>query len=60
MKLGEIKNRLMPMLEDAHWAENALEIEDNQFTRRAYIRSLFAQIEGSIWVMKQTVRSPIL
>ena len=43
------------MLEDAQWAEEALEKEDNQFTRRAYIRSLFAMIEGSIWVLKQTV-----
>ncbi|MEW7987353.1 MAG: hypothetical protein AB2805_16895 [Candidatus Thiodiazotropha sp.] len=45
----------MPMLEDAHWAENALESDDSQFTRRAYVRSLFALIEGSIWVLKQTV-----
>lgn len=55
MKLGEIKDRLMPMIEDAHWAEKALDNEDNQFTRRAYIRSLFAMIEGSIWVLKQVV-----
>lgn len=55
MKLGEIKDRLMPMLEDAQWAEEALEREDNQFTRRAYVRSLFSLIEGSIWVLKQTV-----
>ncbi|WP_420628753.1 hypothetical protein [Candidatus Leptofilum sp.] len=45
----------MPMLEDAHWAEEALDKEDSQFTRRAYVRSLFAMIEGSIWVLKQTV-----
>lgn len=45
----------MPMIEDAHWAEEGLEKEDNQFTRRAYVRSLFALIEGSIWVLKQTV-----
>jgi hypothetical protein len=43
------------MLEDAHWAEQALDKEDNQFTRRAYIRNVFAMIEGSIWVLKQTV-----
>ncbi|WP_219033282.1 hypothetical protein [Shewanella algae] len=55
MKLGDIKDNLMPMLDDAHWAENALDADDNQFTRRAYIRSLFALIEGSIWVLKQTV-----
>lgn len=55
MKLRDIKDRLMPMIEDAHWAEQSLDEEDNQFTRRAYIRSLFAMIEGSIWVLKQTV-----
>lgn len=38
----------MPMIKDAHWAEEALEKEDNQFTRRAYIRNVFAMIEGSI------------
>ena len=45
----------MPMIEDAQWAEEALDKEDNQFTRRAYIRNVFAMIEGSIWVLKQTV-----
>lgn len=55
MNLGDIKDRLMPLLEDAHWAEQALDKQDNQFTRRAYIRSIFAMIEGSIWVLKQTV-----
>lgn len=45
----------MPMLDDAHWAEKALEIDDNQFTRRAYIRNLFSFIEGSIWILKQTI-----
>ncbi len=55
MKLRNIKDRLMPMIEDAHWAEEALDKEDNQFTRRAYIRSFFGMIEGSIWVLKQTV-----
>jgi hypothetical protein len=55
MKIIDIKDRLMPMIDDAHWAEQALDKEDNQFTRRAYIRSMFAMIEGSIWVLKQTV-----
>lgn len=55
MKIGDIKDRLMPMIEDAHWTEEALDKEDNQFTRRAYIRSIFAMIEGSVWVLKQIV-----
>lgn len=55
MKLSDVKDRLIPLLEDAQWAEEALEKEDNQFTRRAYIRSLFAMIEGSVWALKQII-----
>jgi hypothetical protein len=55
MNVKDIIDRLMPMLDDARWAEEALERDDNQFTRRAYVRSLFSLIEGSIWVLKQTV-----
>jgi hypothetical protein len=55
MKVRDVIDRLMPMLEDAHWAEKALDDDDNQFTRRAYIRNIFSLIEGSIWVLKQTV-----
>lgn len=55
MTIGDIKNMLMPMLEDGDWAEHALEKDDNQFTRRAFIRSLFSIIEGSVWVLKQTL-----
>ena len=55
MKVGDISDSLMPMLEDGKWAEGALEKDDNQFTRRAYVRSMFSIIEGSIWVLKQTI-----
>lgn len=43
------------MLEDSNWAERQLEESDSQFTRRAYVRSVFAMIEGTLWVLKQTV-----
>ena len=55
MKVGDISDSLMPMLEDGKWAEGALEKDDNQFTRRAYVRSMFSIIEGPIWVLKQTI-----
>lgn len=45
----------MPILEDAQWAENLLEKDDSQYSRRAYIRSFFALLEGSIWVFKQAI-----
>ena len=45
----------MPMLDDAHWAEQLLSSSDNQFTRRAYVRNVFAMMEGCIWALKETV-----
>ena len=53
MRLREIKAPLMILLEDAHAAEMLLERDDSQFSRRAYIRSIFAYIEGAIWILKQ-------
>lgn len=51
----DFHDKIMPILEDALWAESALNSEDNKFTRRAYIRSLFSMIEGTVWILKQTV-----
>ncbi|MGM7284521.1 hypothetical protein ABRY74_22000 [Pseudomonas guariconensis] len=59
MKLKDLTDTLMPMLDDAHWAEEAMARDDNQFTRRAYIRSIFAMIEGTTWVLKQTLLKAI-
>jgi len=55
MKLKDLVDTLMPMLDDAHWAEDAMARDNNQFTRRAYIRSTFAMIEGTTWIIKQTI-----
>jgi len=54
MKLKDIMNPLFVLLEDAHSAEQFLDENDTQFTRRAYIRSIFAYIEGTVWILKQT------
>lgn len=54
MKLKDIMNPLFVLLEDAHSAEQFLDENDTQFTRRAYIRSVFAYIEGTVWIFKQT------
>ena len=54
MKLGEVIDPLLKVLEDAHAAEKYLDENDTQFARRAYIRSVFASIEGIIWIFKQT------
>lgn len=55
MKLVEVVSQFMPMLDDARWAETELSRDDSQYTRRAYIRSMFALIEGTIWVLKQSL-----
>lgn len=54
MKIETIKKGLEPLLDDAFESEKLLsENRGSQFFRRVYIRSLFAFIEGSIWVLKQ-------
>lgn len=55
MTIGEVRQQIVPMLEDTNWAERQMEREDCQYTRRAYVRSVFAMIEGTLWVLKQTV-----
>ncbi len=54
MKMQDIKDPVLLLLEDAREAESLLDREDTQFARRAYIRSTFAAFEGIIWLMKQT------
>ena len=53
MKIGQFKAALMPLLEDAIDAETYLDNNPiSQFARRTYIRSIFACIEGTIWILK--------
>jgi hypothetical protein len=42
------------LFEDAFYFKEQLEKQDNQFMRRAYVRSVFAAIEGNTFNMKQT------
>jgi hypothetical protein len=53
MKFGDITRPLQKLLDDAREAETFLEQHDSQFARRAYIRSVFAYVEGTIWMLKQ-------
>ncbi len=55
MKVKDIKDRLMPMLDDAHWAEEALEKDDNQFTRKSLHSKRLCDDQGTIWALKETV-----
>ena len=53
MTIGQIKNSLLSILEDASEAELFLEANpESQFARRTYIRSIFSSIEGTIWILK--------
>jgi hypothetical protein len=53
MKLGDIAQPMITLLEDARAAETHLDKSDSQFARRAYVRSVFAAVEGLIWILKQ-------
>jgi hypothetical protein len=59
MNLIDVKLRFDPLIEDVEWAKSILINQDNQNARRAYIRSLFAFIEGSVWILKQIVVSVV-
>lgn len=53
MTIGQIKDSLMPMLEDAAEAESNLDKNPkSQFARRTYIRSIFSCLEGTVWILK--------
>jgi hypothetical protein len=54
MTIGDFAVPLRKLLEDATAAEEYLEQQDSQFARRAYIRSVFAYVEGTVWLIKQT------
>jgi RiboL-PSP-HEPN len=53
--LGEVARRIRKLLEDACVAEDYLNSNNSQFARRTYIRSTFAYMEGTIWVLKQLI-----
>ncbi|MGH7990946.1 MAG: hypothetical protein ACREDS_12250 [Limisphaerales bacterium] len=53
--LGDVSRRIQKLLEDACAAENYLRNNDSQFARRAYIRSTFAYMEGTVWLLKQLI-----
>jgi hypothetical protein len=53
--LGDVTRRIQKLLEDACEAEKFLKSNGSQFARRAYIRSTFAYMEGTIWLLKQMI-----
>lgn len=53
MKLRDIIDPLLELLQDTKTAEELLDEKPTQFAKRAYIRSSFAYIEGTVWLLKQ-------
>jgi hypothetical protein len=53
--LGDVARRIQELLKDACEAENYLKNNNSQFAKRAYIRSIFAYMEGTIWIFKQLI-----
>lgn len=53
MKLHDIIDPLLELLQDTKTAEELLDETPTQFAKRAYIRSSFAYIEGTVWLLKQ-------
>lgn len=53
MKLRDVIDPLLELLQDTKTAEELLNETPTQFAKRAYIRSSFAYIEGTVWLLKQ-------
>lgn len=53
MTFRDLRDAYLSLLEDSALAELLLETVDIPFHRRTYVRTIFASIEGSIWLMKQ-------
>jgi hypothetical protein len=61
MKLKQIIIPMVKLLEDAATAEAMLDQSDTQFSRRAYVRSIFSSTEGIIWLIKQVcLKAPVV
>ncbi len=56
-KLGDLTGPIIQFADDAGVAENAVDAEDTQYNRRAFVRTLFALIEGTVFFLKQTTFS---
>lgn len=53
--MGDVTRRICKLLEDASAAEKYLKDNETQFARRAYVRSVFAYMEGTVWLLKQLI-----
>ncbi|WP_020606532.1 hypothetical protein [Spirosoma spitsbergense] len=53
MTFRDLGDAYLNLLHDSALAELLLETADVPFHRRTYIRTIFASIEGCVWIMKQ-------
>lgn len=56
-KLGDLNKPIIEFANDVMIAEESLEKDDTPYNRRNYIRTVFAMIEGSIFLLKQATLS---
>jgi hypothetical protein len=52
---ADITGPILAFTEDVHRAEVTMEAARDAYSRRQYVRSLFAMIEGSIYVLKRVL-----
>lgn len=52
-KVDDIQKLMLHLLLDAGEAWKLVDNSDTQFARRAYIKSVFSTIEGTVWLLKQ-------
>lgn len=52
-RLGDITRPILAMADDVLRAEEGMNAASDAYSRRNYIRSLFAMIEGTVYVLKQ-------
>lgn len=55
IKLEDLKKPILALSDDVNRAEKEMVANDDSYSRRNHIRALFAMIEGTIYILKQTV-----
>lgn len=55
IKLEDLKKPLLALSDDVNRAEREMVANNDSYSRRNHIRALFAMIEGTIYILKQTV-----
>ncbi len=55
LKTEDFTKPLLALLEDLERAEHDLDAKQDAYSRRNYVRNLFAMIDGTIYILKHTI-----